>query len=80
MAQHFLHAQFSKTSLFIVLYHIIDGHRVELGYITRAPEGLVFNAAYRCALDANQLAQISEYMIDHRNEPISMKTPVEIEL
>ena len=65
---------------FIILYHIIDGFRSELGYITRAPEGLVFTASYRRALDVNDLWEIQIFMTDHRHEPLALTTTAEIQL
>ena len=52
--------------LFIRLFHIIDGHRIELGDVTRCSEGLVFTAHYHRSLNTHQLWQIMQFMIDHK--------------
>ena len=52
--------------LFIRLFHIIDGHRIELGDVTRGSDGLVFTAQYNRALNTHQLWQIMQFMIDHK--------------
>ena len=73
-----VHYEHSDKGPFISLYHLIAGHREELGYITRGPEGLLFTSSYRRALDANQLWQIQVFMIDHQFDPIPLTfTPTE---
>ena len=75
-----LHYEHSPAAPFVSLYHLIDGHRIELGYITRGPEGLLFTASYRRALDAEQLWQIQMFMVDHKHTPLALNIQPEIDL